>query len=102
MANFLKQEKFEMLKAALAEGYGTRTVAKRVGCSHITVRRYIKLGLPRGRCGCGDSASHRGWCFWRYQQSPLRQAFIGAWNRARGSEPLRWPFISGETTTEHE
>lgn len=105
MANFLKPEKVQRLVSAMADGYGIRTVAKMVGCSWITVRRYWKVeGVRRGRCGCGDLASHNGWCSWRYQRSDLRQAFMCAWDRSRtgsGKVAMRWPYLRDEPTSEY-
>lgn len=95
--NYINEAKRRQIEAGLDEGLSICAVSRLSGCCVATVRRYIRLrGGKRGKCGCGDDPSHQGWCWYRYKQSPERQAFIATWEPiARGPAPRpipAWPF----------
>ena len=94
MSRVLPIRKQTRIGRLLADGFGVREIASIVGASKITVNRYRKIivcnGAVRLICPCGAAAGHRGWCSWRYQRSPARQALhTGRSHRAvtRKAEP---------------
>lgn len=67
----------------LRSGNSIRATARAAGMGHATVIKLNRLmrihaeaqGLIyEPKCGCGKPSTHRGWCVYRYNQSPVRQA----------------------------
>src|SRR5271156_5619045 len=51
--------------------------------STITIRKYFaafRQEFGDSFCPCGKNALHRGWCSYRLQKSPKRQAFLKSWH----------------------
>lgn len=71
-------QKSEILKA-LKEGLSYREIREKVGASVNTIqnlRQYIKENDGEIWCACGLPTSHRGWCKFRFDRHPLRQAVM--------------------------
>lgn len=79
MANNLSPEIVSRLEQSLADGWGIRETARRIGVNKGTVLRYRRLGKYE-RCRCGRSFGHNGFCTPRYQDSELRQIFMRFWH----------------------
>jgi hypothetical protein len=82
VANFLPSHKVAAIHEGLNAGMSLRAIAKFARVSKITVSRYAPRNAER-TCRCGASTAHRGWCWWRFAGSPLRQAFVSGWGRGR-------------------
>lgn len=78
MANFLPQPRVDAILSGAQAGMSLRWIARTVGISKNTVKRYLPLAGEDRSCPCGGPAGHQGWCKWRYAQSPARQAFHAA------------------------
>lgn len=70
--NELSVQKRVAIKNLLMDGNSVRNIAAAVGCSKLTVGRYKRLYAVSAKCGCGKSAGHNGWCWFRIQFSPQR------------------------------
>lgn len=64
------------------EGKSIREVRALLGLSMTAASKFRKLALENFTvvCKCGLLAGHRGWCSWRYQNSPKRQEFMKRWH----------------------
>ncbi len=93
---YLSDETAEGLREGLARGMSIRPLARKLGISKATVSKFARV-LPRGLCGCGSEGGHRGWCWWRFRRSPLRQAVI---RRLHGVPPERWVSAYAATATD--
>lgn len=74
--------KFRQAYGMLGEGYSIREIARAAGLAKQTVQT-IKDQMAREyeetvKCGCGGVAGHKGWCWWRLERSPARQAYLNA------------------------
>lgn len=78
-----RPDKYERAAALFREGRSVRDVMKAVGVAQATATKYRTLALKDcdARCKCGQAVGHIGWCWWRYEQSPLRQEFMRKWHR---------------------
>lgn len=76
MSNFLPPEAVDEIAAGVRAGLSLRAIARMVGISTNTVRKYCPKQSERKQpCACGAPAGHRGWCTHRYAGSLARQAF---------------------------
>jgi hypothetical protein len=76
------------IKELLLCGNSVRGIASALGVSRQTVVRYAKAFCVRAKCGCGEQAGHRGWCWYRFQFSPARQGWIAdSWEK-RSDDPI--------------
>jgi hypothetical protein len=58
-------------------GYSIRRIAVITGVSRMTVQKHLRrVGVVRGKCLCGQSGGHQGWCSFRVSISPKRQEFL--------------------------
>jgi len=76
--NYLASIPLGRLIGMLEHGYSVRAAAAYAPCSKVTAGQVLGELKVVGRalnCGCGKPR-HRGWCSWRYQQSPKRQAWL--------------------------
>lgn len=98
----LNLETRSVLYGYLSAGYPIRASARLANCAVTTARRYV--GDEARHCTCGKEAGHKGWCSWRFLQSPVRQEYMRQWAERRRlaakatvarSRPLAeyWPFI---------
>jgi hypothetical protein len=71
------------LRLAFKLGLSIRAAAKFAGCSNPTALKWARA-YPQRLCGCGRLA-HNGWCRWRFERSPLRQAYV----RSQPGGPFR-------------
>lgn len=100
--NFTTKERIESIRAAFASGLGYRATARETGVSRQTLRRLESLGLVRsGTCGCGQLATHNGWCSWRYQRSTARQEWMASFSPNRNTQRsprvlLHYPYFGRE------
>lgn len=64
------------------QGLTVRTVGDLVGVSKHTAMKFRRIAMRQAdcRCKCGQSAGHRGFCWWRYQNSSKRQEFMKRWH----------------------
>lgn len=74
-----------MARKIMTGRYSLRQISRESGWSMVTVVKLMKqitklrttAGLPEITCPCGKPiATHHGWCRFRYEQSPVRQAFV--------------------------
>ena len=72
----IKRER--IARAWMNPGATIRSVAKETGCGTATARKVRKIiGAKRlGKCVCGQPMGHRGWCRFRFSNSPARQSFM--------------------------
>lgn len=76
-----KPERLESARILFLQGYSIRQVMREVGLSKQTAHQYRKRSVTDDiRCQCGASVLHRGWCWWRYKQSPKRQEVVRKWH----------------------
>ncbi len=76
MSNLLDAATVSQIRALDAAGMSLRGIARQIGCSTNTVRRYIGGdSLRQALCKCGQPAGHKGWCVARYEASIRRQAY---------------------------
>jgi|ERR1041384_183071 transposase-like protein len=75
-------DKFMAAREWFRAGHSCRTVARKVGIAKHTAEKYRKFILVAEeiRCPCGQLSTHRGFCWWRYQNSPKRQEFMKRWH----------------------
>lgn len=77
--------KSKALQAAIPlfrQGLTIRDVGVRVGIAKATATKFRRIALRDydARCKCGGVAGHRGFCWWRFQNSPKRQEFMKRWH----------------------
>lgn len=61
----------------LTPGYSVRMIMAEACVAKqtiSTIRKQLLSEIPA--CPCGEPQDHKGWCAWRFQRSPKRQAFI--------------------------
>ena len=78
-----KTSKGRLAAYLLGAGKSIREVARMSGISKKTVND-IRKDVMRNSdvlCGCGQEAGHNGWCSFRYDRSPARQAFMARMGR---------------------
>ena len=64
-----------------SEGKSVRQIMREMGISQGSVTRYRRLWLKENDlplCECGKRCDHKGWCSFKYAQSPKRQAALKA------------------------
>lgn len=61
------------------QGLSLRTVCRIVGLQKATATKY-RRSVAACPCPCGQDSKHRGWCWYRYQNSPKRQEFMKRWH----------------------
>ena len=78
-----KPHKYRLAAYLLGMGKSTREVESMIGLSKKTVNDIRKSVVSNAEifCGCGQEAGHQGWCAFRYDRSPARQAFMTRWGR---------------------
>jgi len=74
--NRLSPEKEDALADALGRGLTIRSAARAAGVAKATAFRYAEVLNRPAHCPCGGPVTHQGWCWWRIQQSPARQAYL--------------------------
>lgn len=74
-----RNEKRNLAVRLFNEGLSLRQVCRAVGIVKHTATAYRKLST-RVVCECGRSIDHKGWCWWRLQNSPKRQEFMKRWH----------------------
>ena len=85
-AVYHRSGKFDAVKLLVIEGKSNRAIQRELGISKHTVARYrffIEAEFGIGRCPCGLPATHQGWCSYRYDNSPKRQAVMKKLNQNR-------------------
>lgn len=78
-----KVGKYRLAAYLLGMGRSIREVESLVGISKKTVND-IRKSIMRNAdvlCGCGQEIGHKGWCSFRYDRSPARQAFMSRMGR---------------------
>lgn len=66
---------YQLLKTGM---YSGREVAKTVGLSKFTILKLLKVDQSLS-CICGTLLKdHNGWCSYRFNKSPTRQAFLNS------------------------
>jgi len=78
-----KSNKYRLAAYLLGAGKSVREVETMTGVPKKTVSD-IRKDVMRNSdvfCGCGQEAGHKGWCSFRYDRSPARQAFMTRWGR---------------------
>lgn len=78
-----KPTKYRLAAYLLGAGKSTREVESMIGISKKVVND-IRRSIFQNTdvlCGCGQEAGHRGWCSFRYDQSPARQATMARMGR---------------------
>jgi hypothetical protein len=55
-------------------GDSIRDVSRAFAISKATAMRIRRICGAKATCQCGQQAGHRGWCWFRYERSPVRQA----------------------------
>src|SRR5436309_7897655 len=84
--NVLPKTRVAEIYACLRRGWTIRPTAILCGVATNTVIRYrTRLIKERGqpKCPCGRPSSHRGWCKWRFNNSPGRQECLRRLGRLR-------------------
>jgi len=81
---YFKAGQLERVGRLLVHGFGNREIARRTGAHTATVARarhvfQVEIGITFF-CPCGDPATHRGWCRFRFRRSRPRQAFMRRWH----------------------
>ncbi len=76
MTNVLLERSIEDIKRLAMQGFGIRAISRSLGISKNTVKKYYPA--VTGKCACGQSAGHKGWCKHRYEHSPARRAMQAA------------------------
>lgn len=87
IADRLSRSKREELFALFRLGYSIREIQRRTGRHHVTLRKYRDM-MTEVKCGCGRGTGHRGWCDFRVDHHPIRQAYY-ALMRKGGNQVLR-------------
>lgn len=92
MANYLKDEKAELMCELLLMGLSIRETARIARISKQTVmiaareinEYLIADGFEPLKCGCGkETLKHKGWCKDRFERHPKRQKFMKEWQKKR-------------------
>lgn len=89
--NHLPSEKAQMVNALLqTPGYSVRRISAELRVAKHTVTRYRRFIETRPPCPCGNPAGdHKGWCRWRFERSPSRQAWIKTVTQPDPMTPIR-------------
>lgn len=103
MVRVLSQSRIDEVMAAIKAGMSLRAIVREAGVAKGTVARYMRIASEAGDapklCGCGGPAGHKGWCKWRYDRSPARQAYHAGrrvWNPRKQRverQDLVYPFV---------
>lgn len=86
---YLGELVLEFLMEEFKSGRSIREAAGRIGLSVNTVQTRFNLWEQQygeRRCGCGQSAKHRGWCRARFERSAKRQDFMEKWHAKAKTE----------------
>lgn len=77
-------------------GASIRDVAIAFAVNKNTAQRIRRICGAHATCECGQQAGHRGWCWFRYEQSPVRQASF------KGSALPESPVVNGRRLVTRE
>ena len=74
-----KRERVERVRLLIEAGQSARQIHRATGLAPLTISAYRKIitsqvGLPP--CKCGRTLGHKGWCFFRVEQSTARQLYL--------------------------
>lgn len=72
------KQRYRLVAYLLGAGKSLREVESMTGVSRKTVNDIRRSVFQNADvlCGCGQEAGHKGWCSFRYAQSPERQAMM--------------------------
>jgi predicted Zn-ribbon and HTH transcriptional regulator len=76
------------LEKCFREGRSVRQAERLVGVSRGAVQAHYRTFGERPLCRCGESSGHRGWCKYRFEESPKRQRFMQEWHMGIVTEEL--------------
>lgn len=78
---YQRNGKLQKVIDSILSGNGIKKTARNVGVSTwLASKVYHELSKKTGiYCKCGQEITHRGWCHYRYIESPKRQEFIKNW-----------------------
>jgi hypothetical protein len=77
---FGKRGQLEKMGLMIVQGWSSHRIVREVGGSKNTVLKLRRvLEILTGKefmCPCGKPVRHQGFCAWRIEQSPARQAYL--------------------------
>ena len=81
---YYKEGRLAKIIKLIIFGKGNREI-RRITGAHTTTIAKVRLVLRIKKlhirnCPCGQPATHRGWCFYRFQKSTKRQEFMERWH----------------------
>ena len=90
----------------LTPGMTVRLAARLAGCAKQTASSYRASLAALPECQCGQAAGHRGWCSFRFANSPKRQALkILRYRRVAARCSVRacsFPAVMGDLCRAHQ